>query len=114
FIYNTYITVGAIADGYKTEAYTQEYSIELLEEQEGIINNINEIIKDLLKDKMMKSPDDAAFTGDLVDILNGLVSQATYLKKYLEDESAENADKFEKQRNKNWSNIAKFMGIDEE
>lgn len=114
YMYNTYITVGAVADAFVSEQYDKERSIELMKEQIGMIGSIVKMMQDMLDMKALKAQSDIDYTKDVIVVLKGLSQQAQYVIDFAEKKTDDATSKYDKQRLANWSKLAKLLGIEDE
>lgn len=114
YMYNTYITVGAVADAFVSEQYDKARSIELMKEQIGMIGSIVKMMQDMLDMKALKAQSDIDYTKEVIVVLKGLSQQAQYVIDFAEKKTDDATSKYDKQRISNWSKIAKLLGIDDE
>lgn len=114
YMYNTYITVGAVADAFVSEQYDKARSIELMKEQIGMIGSIVKMMQDMLDMKALKAQSDIDYTKEVIVVLKGLSQQAQYVIDFAEKKTDDASAKYDKQRLSNWSKISKLLGIDDE
>ena len=111
-LYNTYITIGSIADGYVGKTYESDYTITLMDEQLTMIKNIQDYIDKLLKDKKSGiSDDDKAYLREMKSCLDDLYDEAQGLKEYATDGSESGSNKYNKARNSAWAKIEDILGL---
>jgi len=79
-VYNTYITIGAIADAYVNEVYDANHVKDLMSEQTAMLQSVIEMLS---KCKEVKSngltEDDVLYVQELVDCLTSLKKEAQRL-----------------------------------
>ncbi|MBN8863180.1 MAG: hypothetical protein J0H92_07400 [Sphingobacteriales bacterium] len=114
YMYNTYITVGAVADAFVSEQYDKARSIELMKEQIGMIGSIVKMMQDMLDMKALKAQSDIDYTKEVIVVLKGLSQQAQYVIDFAEKKTDDASAKYDKQRLSNWSKISKLLGLDDE
>lgn len=114
YMYNTYITVGAVADAFVSEQYDKDRSVELMKEQIAMIGSIVKMMQDMLDMKALKSQSDIDYTKEVIVVLKGLSQQAQYVIDFAEKKTTDANSKYDKQRLSNWSKISKLLGIDDE
>lgn len=114
YMYNTYITVGAVADAFVSEQYDKDRTIALMQEQVGMIGSIVKMMQSMLDMKALKSQSDIDYTKEVIVVLKGLSQQAQYVIDIVEKKTTDANSKYDKQRLSNWSKISKLLGIDDE
>ncbi|HEU4575598.1 MAG TPA: hypothetical protein VFS36_11405 [Chitinophagaceae bacterium] len=113
FMYNTYLSIGSVSDAYVKEVYTKENTLALLEEQVNLIENIRKMLNELLEKKSLTAADDQRFVKETMEVMKGLQQQARFFKEYVNTKDNTKATSYENQRQSNWKNISKLMGLDE-
>lgn len=113
-VYNTYITIGAIADAYVNDVYTADRVKELMNEQTSML----QVVIDMLaKCKTVKSnglsEDDVEYIKELIDCLKSLKGEAQGLSDYAETGSEDAQNSYNKNRDKAWAQISALMGLDD-
>jgi hypothetical protein len=112
-MYNTYLSIGSVSDAYVKEVYTKENTLALLEEQVNLIENIRKMLNELLEKKSLTAADDQRFVKETMEVMKGLQQQARFFKEYVNTKDNTKATSYENQRQSNWKNISKLMGLDE-
>lgn len=112
-IYNTYLTIGAIADAHVNDVYDAARVKELMGEQTSMLQSVIDMLE---KCKVVKSnglnADDVEYVKDLIACLQSLKKEAQGLSDYAADQSADAQDRYNTNRDKAWSQIKALMGID--
>lgn len=108
YVYNSYIAIGAIGDGFGKGVYTDEQVQELTND---IVNMMDVVKKQTLGIQQYVSKADQDFVDDVFEILGLLQEQARQLKKYSETENASDLTAYEKARTKVWPKIQKLLGL---
>lgn len=114
YMYNTYITVGAVADAFVSEHYDKERTIALMQEQVSMIGSVAKMMQEMLDIKALKSQSDIDYTKEVIVVLKGLSLQAQYVIDVAEKKAGDPTSKYDKQRLSNWSKISALLGIDDE
>lgn len=114
YMYNTYITVGAVADAFVSEQYDKDRTIALMQEQVGMIGSIVKMMQSMLDMKALKSQSDIDYTKEVIVVLKGLSQQAQYVIDIVEKKTTDANSKYDKQRLSNWSKISTLLGLDDE
>lgn len=112
-VYNTYITIGAIADGHVNEVYNADRVKELMGEQTAMLQSV---IAMLDKCKVPKSnglsEDDVEYIKDLITCLEYLKAEAQGLSDYAVYGSEDAQSRYNKNRDKAWEKIKGLMGLE--
>lgn len=112
-VYNTYITIGAIADAYVHEVYDAARVKELMSEQTSMIQSV---IAMLEKCKVAKSnglsADDVAYVKELIACLESLSKEAKGLSDYANGGTEEAQMRYNNNRDKAWSQITELLGLE--
>lgn len=111
-VYNTYITIGAIADAYVNEVYTAARVKELMGEQSSMLESV---IVMLEKCKVAKSnglsADDVEYIKELIACLGSLKSEAQGLSDYAETGASGAQERYNRNRDKAWEQIQGLLGL---
>jgi hypothetical protein len=113
-VYNTYLSIGAIADGFEKEAYDAETVKALMDEQDGAMNEIINSFDALLESGFVTSEGDKEYVDKLQEACGTLKEMADDLSTYSGNKSTGNADIFQATRNKAWGEISDILGLEEE
>lgn len=112
-IYNTYITIGAIADAHVNDVYDAARVKELMGEQTAMIQVVIDMLE---KCKVAKSnglsADDVEYVKDLIDCLQSLKKEAQGLSDFAADKSEGAQTRYTTNRDKAWGQIKDLMGLD--
>lgn len=111
-LYNTYLSIGLMADAHVNEVYDTDYINTLIDEQIGMMQNVKENLKKLLASGFLTTEDDKAFASDMVVCAGLLQDEAHAFKKYIGDLSEESANAYDTARLYAWDNIAKLLDLD--
>ncbi|MCE3225716.1 MAG: hypothetical protein K0S32_267 [Bacteroidetes bacterium] len=109
-LYNTYICIGSIADGYD-KVSTKETVSTLLGEQSNGINVIVTNYKKLLDSGFLESEDDKAFIRKAIKCAGHLQEEANAFKNYVETKNKSDITKYDTARNNAWSIIEDLLGL---
>jgi hypothetical protein len=112
-LYNTYIVVGAVADGYVSEVYTKEMAIDLIAEQISSLDLLSEHCTKLLTGTVLQNASDKEYVTGIRESLKLLKSEATALKNYINSGSESDQNAYNENRNAAWTKIAKLLGIEQ-
>jgi len=112
-LYNTYAVIGSVGDAFGKDAYTAETVADLMNAQKNMADNLIKLIDGLMKDNLLKDENDKNYITATKDIIAGLKKQAEILADYAKTNSSQQQKAYEQQRQKNWKDISKLMGIEE-
>jgi len=108
-IYNTYLAIGAMADGYGT-AYEADYVITLMGEQKSLLANTITQLNLLMESDYLDS-NDKEFIKQTTDCINYLKMEAEAMTKYIESESQADIDSYNFYRDRAWTMIEELLGL---
>ena len=112
-IYNTYITIGAIADAHVNEVYDANRVKELMGEQTAMLQSV---IGMLDKCKVAKTDglteDDVTYIKDLIVCLEYLKAEAQGLSDYAISKSEDAQTRYNTNRDKAWEKIKGLLGLE--
>jgi hypothetical protein len=112
-LYNTYGLIGSVADAFGKDAYTAETVTDLMNAQKNMADNLIKLIDGLVKDNALKDENDKNYIIATKEVIAGLKKQAEILADYAKTNSSQQQKAYEQQRQKNWKDISKLMGIEE-
>ncbi len=110
-LYNTYVLIGSICDGYKNNNNTVAKVNNLMNTQKKLIENLIKIMEELGNENILKAQSDKDFAATVIQLLKGLEKQAQLLLDYTTTKSKDTLDGFDEQGKQNWSAISVLMGI---
>lgn len=113
FLYNTYGLIGSIADGYGQDAYSESTVIDLLEAQKKLADNMATLLEKMVAENAFKKQTDKDYVVSSVAVIKGLKTQVQLLITLIKNKSQKNIAAYDQQRNKNWKDLSKLMGVDE-
>ncbi|MGV3612767.1 MAG: hypothetical protein ACO1N0_17535 [Fluviicola sp.] len=112
-IYNTYITIGAIADAHVNDVYDAARVKELMGEQASMMQSV---IGMLDKCKVAKSnglsADDVLYVEELIGCLESLKGEAEGLSDYANGGGEEAKNRYNDNRDKAWGQIKSLLGLE--
>ncbi|WP_343635681.1 hypothetical protein [Fluviicola sp.] len=112
-IYNTYLTIGAIADAHVNAVYDADRVKELMGEQTAMLQSVIDMLE---KCKVAKSnglsADDVEYVKDLIACLQSLKKEAQGLSDYVIDQNADAQTRYNTNRDKAWDQIKALMGLE--
>ena len=112
YLYNTYGMIGGIVDAYSKEAYTAKRVTELLDEQKNLVDNLAKTLSNLKDGGYLPDQQDKDYVVSANSILNGLKRQANLFETYMDVKTDKSFNDYNDQRQKNWKEITKLMGLD--
>ena len=114
-LYNTYLSIGAIADGYVNEYYDADRVADLMTEQVTMMTSLTTQMKDALAaEKNGLSQDDRDYMNEMITCIDYLKNEAQGLLDYANDGTETSQQKYNTNRNLAWSMIEELLGIGEE
>ncbi len=113
FLYKTYGLIGSIADGYGQDAYSESTVTDLLDAQKKLADNMIVLLEKLVTENAFKKQADKDYVISSVKIIKGLKAQAQLLQNLIKSKTQKNIAAYDEQRNKNWKDLSKLMGVDE-
>jgi hypothetical protein len=112
-VYNTYLTIGAIADAHVNDVYDAERVKELMNEQAAMLQSVIDMLS---KCQTVKSDgltaDDVTYIKDLIACLKSLKEEALGLSDYAVTGSEAGQTKYNTNRDQAWIQIKALMGIE--
>jgi hypothetical protein len=111
-IYNSYIVIGAVADGFEYEVYDSAQVKVYMDEQVGAMENMARQYQMLYDSGYLADEADQEFVNELVTTCNLLKDEASALNLYVLSPTDENAQVFQDNRTNAWNKIAYLLGID--
>lgn len=111
--YNTYGALGSIADGYTNDLYNNNMVNGLLDAQKKLMDNLMKVLIDLDTGHYVIDTKNRDYIASSIDILKGLKQQAQLVLDYVKSKTPQRLEAYEAQRQKNWKDISKLMGIKE-
>lgn len=112
YLYNTYSTIGSVADGFSGGVYTDKETTEILDNQKQMCDNLIKMMKGLLDDKVLNDERDVDFMKNVISIVTGLKKQAQYYEDYMANKNDDRKSKYDDQRKENWNGISKVLGLE--
>jgi len=112
-LYNTYGIIGSISDGFGAEAYDAETVKNLLNAQQELMDNLVKVVEDLKSSGTVSDSITINYITTAAAIMKNLKQQARLMTDYARTKKRSLLDEYEKQRNTNWKDISKLMGVKE-
>ncbi|MFZ5551778.1 MAG: hypothetical protein ACOZCO_01580 [Bacteroidota bacterium] len=113
YLYNTYIVIGSVGDGFEKGVYDAAYTKLIMNEQISAADNIISGYKAVLATGTI-TREDSVTLKEMADCCELLKAEATALNVYADDSSAINGDKFQEKRKAAWAKIAEILGFENE
>ena len=113
FLYNTYGLIGSIADGFEQGAYNATTVMDLLDAQKTVADNMTNSLEKMTTENVFLKQTDKEYVVALINIIKGLKIQSQFLLAIVKNKTQKNRFAYEEQRNKNWKDLSKLMGIKE-
>ena len=113
FFYNTYGLIGSLADGYEHDAYSASTVTDLLNAQNKLAGNMIIYLEKMVSDNILKDQEDKDYVTSSANLLKGFKTQIGLLLTLVNSKTQKNINAYEEQRNKNWKELSRMMGIDE-
>ncbi|HSJ02247.1 MAG: hypothetical protein ACAI34_12895 [Verrucomicrobium sp.] len=110
-VFCNYMAIAELADLYGKKAYDKEKVVQLANMYVGLTGAAKESLTDLIDSGKLNSGDDAAVK-EMIIINDMLISTAKSIAGYAESPTAENEASYDKNRQKAWKAITKFLGIE--
>lgn len=112
-LYNTYIVVGAVADGYAYEVYDKEMATNLVTEQIPSIQLLIDHCDKLLTGTNLQNASDKEYVSGIRTALYLLKDEATALKSYIETGNEDDQKTYGDKRSTAWNKISVLLGIEQ-
>lgn len=114
-LYNTYITIGAVADSYVAKNYNSERVQTLMDEQVSMIGAVSVMLDAALSDESGSlSEDDKAYVRSMIACLKSLKDEAQGLHDYALDGSQAANDRYNTNRDQAWAEIEVLLGLNDD
>jgi hypothetical protein len=111
-IFSTYMAIAELADLYGAEAYDKKKALQLAGGYAGLTEAAKESLSDLVDSGKLSSEDEVA-VNQMIAINDLLGKTAQGIIAYIKDPSDENEAAYDKNRQKAWNALSKFLGLDE-
>jgi hypothetical protein len=112
-MYNTYIGIGAIADGFAAEQYDTAHVQDLMDEQIGMLTNVSDMLTKVIENNNNNVDVlDKDFMREILVVFDYLKLEAVYLKEYSNTKSTEASTSYDSNRQLAWDKISELMGLE--
>jgi hypothetical protein len=112
-LYNTYLAIGSVGDGFESEAFDAATVGQLMDEQINSMATVGEQLKKLDDPLVLEDESDRSFVRDAMLAMNDLSDMASHLKTYAGSKEDTAAEAFQTSRTNAWGRIAVLLGIEE-
>jgi ABC-type phosphate transport system substrate-binding protein len=111
-VFSTYMAIAELADLYGAKAYDKQKALQLAGGYAGLTEAAKDSLSDLVDSGKLSSDDEAAVNQMIV--INDLLGKtAQGIITYIKEPSDENEAAYDKNRQKSWKAISKFLDIEE-
>lgn len=111
-MYQIFVSIGAVADGFFANAYDAKTVSDLMTEQANSCMVINTQYQKLLDSGFLKATQDQEYTRDFMATVTLLAKEASALKNYASDKSETNSEIYLGYRDQAWASISKLLGFE--
>lgn len=112
YMYSSYLSIGAIADGHYYEVYDDETAVQLMEEIKSLADATTESLQELLGSDIIGA-DDFSFINEIITTLGLLYKEAESYQSYIQTGEERQATLYDNYRNNAWAKIVDLLGIEE-
>jgi hypothetical protein len=114
-LYNTYITIGAVADGFVADSYDSERVQSLMDEQTAMIGVLIDLLDHAVSDPSGSlTADDKTYVRDMIACLGYLKGEAQGLHDIAVDGSDDANSRYNTNRDLAWDYIEEMLGLNQE
>jgi hypothetical protein len=113
YLYSTYLSIGAIADGHYYEVYDDQTTSDLMGELMNLAGSSIEALQGLLHSDTLDS-EDFNYVTEMINILGLLQKEAESYQSYIESGDDNLATRYDNYRNNAWTKLSTLLGIEEE
>jgi hypothetical protein len=112
-MYNTFVGIGAIADGYTNKQYDAQYVQTLMDEQIGMLTSVSDMLTKVIENNNNNVDVlDKDFMREILVAFDYLKLEAVYLKEYSNTKSTEASTSYDSNRQLAWDKISELMGLE--
>lgn len=112
-VYNSYVSIGVIADAYESEAYDDEAVKSLMQEQVNMCVKLQEQLQGFVESGFTSDSNDLEYLNRFDGTLELLQEEANALMDYVDNPAELSAEQFQSARKAAWAEIADLLGIEE-
>jgi ABC-type phosphate transport system substrate-binding protein len=110
-VFSTYMAIAELADLYGAKTYEKEKALQIAGGYAGLTEAAKESLSDLVDSGKLNADDEAAIN-QMIVINDLLGNTAQGIIAYIKEPSEENEAAYDKNRQKSWKAISKFLGIE--
>jgi hypothetical protein len=111
-VFSTYMAIAELADLYGGKTYDKEKALQLAGAYSGLTEAAKESLSDLVDSGKLNADDETAVT-QMIAINDLLGKTAQGIIAFIKEPTDENQASYEKNRQKSWKSISKFLGLEE-
>lgn len=111
-VFSTFFAIAELADLYGAKAYDKEKATQLADTYAKLTESAKDSLTDLIDSGKLNS-DDTASVQEMVVINDLLGKMAGGIKGFIKEPSEDNEAAYQKNRQKAWKAISKFLGLEE-
>jgi hypothetical protein len=106
-LYQSFLTIGTLADGVEAETYTPEQAEKMLAVSLGIMDQVDQYLKKLRASDL--DPDDQQAVDRVRKLSAALQKEASALRVYWKSENEEDRDTFQEARDAAWAELREML-----
>src|SRR5436190_17812661 len=110
-VFSTYMAIAELADLYGAKTYDKEKALQLAGGYSGLTDAAKDSLSDLVASGKLNSDDEAA-VNQMIAINDLLGKTAQGIIAFIKDPTDDNQTAYDKNRQKSWKAISKFLGIE--
>jgi hypothetical protein len=110
-VFSTYMAIAELADLYGAKTYDKQKALQLAGGYSGLTDAAKDSLSDLVDSGKLNTEDEAAVT-QMIAINDLLGKTAQGIIAYINDPTDENESAYDKNRQKSWKAISKFLGLE--
>ena len=106
------MAIAEMADLYGAKSYDKDKALQLAGAYSGLTESAKESLSDLVANGKLSTEDEAAVT-QMIAINDLLGKTANGIIAFIKEPTDENQASYDKNRQKSWKSISKFLGLEE-
>ena len=110
-LYNTYLAIGSVGDGFEHEAYDAATVGQLMDEQVASLSTVNAQLEKLDDMLVLEDESDRAFVRDAMRTMDDLGTMARSMKTYAGSLEGADAEAFQSARTSAWDRISALLRL---
>jgi hypothetical protein len=111
-VFSTYMAIAELADLYGAKTYDKEKALQLAGAYSGLTESAKDSLSDLVANGKLSADNETAVT-QMIAINDLLGKTAKGIIAFIKDPTDENQATYDKNREKSWKSISKFLGLEE-